>query len=67
VVTEDLERKRLVRLYIEEAGSQPYEAFLFALHRTAEPPGPAARWLIDRLGTTCVKSERLNRAGRREG
>jgi DNA-binding transcriptional LysR family regulator len=66
VVAEDLERKRLVRLYIEEAGAQTYEAFLFALHRTAEPPGPAARWLIDRLGTTCAGEEKLNRkAGRR--
>ena len=25
----------------------------FALHRAAEPPGPAARWLLEKLGTAC--------------
>ncbi|HEY5147048.1 MAG TPA: LysR family transcriptional regulator [Polyangiaceae bacterium] len=68
VVADDLAHKRLVRLHLEQAGSQTHEAFLFALHRTAEPPGPAARWLIDRLGTTCTgheKKENLNRKTQR--
>jgi DNA-binding transcriptional LysR family regulator len=61
VVADDLAKKRLVRIHIEEAGSPDYEAALFAMHRTAEPPGPAARWLIERLREACrgvVRSER---------
>jgi len=53
VVADDLAKKRLVRLHIEEAGAPTFEAILFALHRTAEPPGPAARWLLERLGRGC--------------
>jgi DNA-binding transcriptional LysR family regulator len=53
VVADDLAKKRLVRLHIEEAGAPTFEAILFALHRTAEPPGPAARWLLERLGRAC--------------
>ena len=53
VVADDLAKKRLVRLHIEEAGSPTFEAALFAIHRTAEPPGPAARWLIERLAEAC--------------
>jgi len=53
VVADDLAKKRLVRLNIEEAGAPTFEAILFALHRTAEPPGPAARWLLERLGRGC--------------
>ncbi len=53
VVADDLAKKRLVRLHLEEVGSKTFEAVLFALHRTAEPPGPAARWLLERLGEEC--------------
>jgi DNA-binding transcriptional LysR family regulator len=53
VVADDLAKKRLVRLHIEEVGAPTSEAILFALHRTAEPPGPAARWLLERLGSGC--------------
>ena len=58
VVADDLAKKRLVRLHIEEAGSPTFEASLFAIHRTAEPPGPAARWLIDRLGEACTPKKK---------
>ena len=57
VVAGDLAKKRLVRIHIEEAGSPTYHAELYAMHRTAEPPGPAARWLIERLGEGCKKGE----------
>jgi DNA-binding transcriptional LysR family regulator len=68
VVADDLEHKRLVPLHLEQAGSQTYEGFLYALHRTAEPPGPAARWLIDRLGTTCTGHEKKEgRAAKPQG
>jgi hypothetical protein len=26
---------------------------LFSMHRVAEPPGPAAEWLLERLGKGC--------------
>ncbi|HEY8042335.1 MAG TPA: LysR family transcriptional regulator [Polyangiaceae bacterium] len=53
-VSADLARKRLVRLHLEEAPAPSYEAVLFVMNRTAEPPGPAGRWLIERLGATCA-------------
>jgi DNA-binding transcriptional LysR family regulator len=53
VVADDLAKKRLVRLDLEEAGPPTFEAVLFALNRTADPPGPAARWLLQRLGGGC--------------
>jgi DNA-binding transcriptional LysR family regulator len=53
VVSEDLAKKRLVRLRIQEAAADTFEAVLFAMHRSAEPPGPAATWLLDRLGRGC--------------
>ncbi len=58
VVADDLAKKRLVRLHIEEAGSLTDEAILFAMHRTAEPPGPAAQWLVERLGQACARAEK---------
>ena len=59
VVADDLARKRLVRLHLAEAAAPTLEASLFAMHRTAEPPGPAARWLLDRLGTTCAHAKKV--------
>jgi DNA-binding transcriptional LysR family regulator len=55
VVADDLAKKRLVRLNLEEVGAPTFEAILFALHRTVEPPGPAAQWLLDRLGRGCAR------------
>jgi DNA-binding transcriptional LysR family regulator len=53
-VADDLARKRLVRLRLAEFDGQPHEAPLFAVHRVAEPPGPAARWLVEALATGCA-------------
>ncbi len=53
VVADDLAKKRLVRLHIEDVGAVTFEGTLFAMHRTADPPGPAARWLLERLSTNC--------------
>ncbi len=55
VVADDLAHKVLVRLHVEEAGSRSFEAVLFSLNRTVEPPGPAAHWLLERLGSTCER------------
>jgi DNA-binding transcriptional LysR family regulator len=51
LVEDDLKRKRLVKLHLQEAGEHEFEAPLLALHRAAEPPGPAACWLLKRLTT----------------
>ena len=51
VVAHDLARKRLMKLHLQEAGGAEIEATLLAIHRAAEPPGPAARWLLERLGS----------------
>jgi len=67
LVADDLAKERLVRLHIEEAGSPTFEAVLFAIHRTAEPPGPAATWLATRLGSGCTGEEKRDREGRRKG
>jgi DNA-binding transcriptional LysR family regulator len=52
LVARDVARKRLVRLRLQAAPASMEET-LYALHRVAEPPGPAARWLLERLGATC--------------
>jgi DNA-binding transcriptional LysR family regulator len=54
VVAGDLAKKKLVRLRLEETESSDFEVVLYSMHRIAEPPGPAARWLLDKLATSCV-------------
>ncbi len=48
MVRADLRAGRLVALGVERVAATRYA--LFALHRTDQPPGPAARWLVRRLG-----------------
>lgn len=47
MVREDLATGRLVRLATHEAESYPFPLHL--IHRADSPPGPAARWLSERL------------------
>jgi len=47
MVREDLAAGRLVRLAIDAWDDALYP--LQSLHRTDTPPGPAARWLVERL------------------
>jgi DNA-binding transcriptional LysR family regulator len=49
IVEDDLAAGRLVRLDVAEWGSDQYQAELVLLQRTAAPPGPAGRWLIQAL------------------
>jgi DNA-binding transcriptional LysR family regulator len=58
LVTDDLARKRLVKLRLEGVDDASITSPLYTLHRTAEPPGPAARWLLDRLGSMCLAREK---------
>ncbi len=47
MVQGDLAAGRLVTLDIE--GRTPHDYRIFAVHRMHAPPGPAGRWLVDRL------------------
>jgi DNA-binding transcriptional LysR family regulator len=47
MVRDDLQSGRLVRLVTAEQPSQPFPLLL--IHRADSPPGPAGRWLADRL------------------
>lgn len=49
MVREELEAGELARLHVREWGSEPYALDMFVIHRAASPPGPAGRWLIDKL------------------
>jgi DNA-binding transcriptional LysR family regulator len=49
LVRSDLEARRLVKLDIATRADELLKVGLFAIHRADTPPGPAGRWLIDRL------------------
>lgn len=48
-VAKDLAEGRLVELAIEEAPPGGLPLPMFAIYREGEPPGPAGRWMIERL------------------
>ena len=50
IVRADIESGRLVRLNLPERGSAIYP--MQAIYLTHTPPGPAGRWLIERLATS---------------
>jgi DNA-binding transcriptional LysR family regulator len=45
----DLQERRLVKLSIEDLPEEGLILPMSAVYQTAKPPGPAGRWLIDRL------------------
>ncbi len=49
MIQADLDRGLLTRLQIEDAGSEGYVMAMFTVWLIAAPPGPAGRWLIERL------------------
>ncbi len=49
VVEADLAAGRLIRLTIDEPGQNNHVLTLTAVYPAATPPGPAGRWLIERL------------------
>lgn len=57
-VAEDLKSGRLVELKIEDAAAESMVLPMSAVYPAASPPGPAGRWLIDRMKTSC--SEKRN-------
>jgi DNA-binding transcriptional LysR family regulator len=59
-VREDLDAGRLVRLNLRNWRGAEY--VLLAFHKTDTPPGPAGRWLIDRLATMSDDVEAIGAA-----
>jgi DNA-binding transcriptional LysR family regulator len=57
IVRADIETGRLVRLNLPDWRGGEYT--LQAIHKTDTPPGPAGRWLIERLVTLSDKAETL--------
>jgi DNA-binding transcriptional LysR family regulator len=52
-VKEDLLEGRLVKLSIEDLAEESLVLPMSAVYLTAKPPGPAGRWLIERLKQCC--------------
>jgi DNA-binding transcriptional LysR family regulator len=48
-VKQDLRERRLVKLSIEDLPDEALILAMSAVYLTAKPPGPAGRWLIERL------------------
>jgi DNA-binding transcriptional LysR family regulator len=48
-VKQDLKDKKLVKLRVEDLPEQGLALPMFAVYSSAQPPGPAGRWLIERL------------------
>jgi len=55
MVRADIETKRLVRLNLPDWRGGEYPMHI--IHKTDTPPGPAARWLIERLATLSDRVE----------
>jgi DNA-binding transcriptional LysR family regulator len=60
-VAQDLREGRLVKLSIEDLPDEGLVLAMSAAYLTAKPPGPAGRWLIERL-RQCSKQPRLTAA-----
>lgn len=52
----DLDRKRLVRLRTEGWADDEHTLHLSVVQKRDAAPGPAHRWLIDRLAVSCAKA-----------
>jgi DNA-binding transcriptional LysR family regulator len=57
LVAEDLEAGRLVWISPVEWGAEPREIPLYGIHRADDLPGPAGRWLLDRLDHAAVRAD----------
>jgi DNA-binding transcriptional LysR family regulator len=67
-VKQDLLEGRLARLSVEDLPEEGLTVPMSAVYYTAKPPGPAGRWLIERLKEQCEGSDRetsTSGAGRR--
>ena len=48
-VMQDIAEGRLIKLSIEDLAEESFILPMSAVYLTAKPPGPAGRWLIERL------------------
>lgn len=55
-VEQDLEAGEMVRLSVADLDPTEVRVPLYALWRTADPPGPAARWLLEQLKGGCRRA-----------
>ncbi|KQN46398.1 LysR family transcriptional regulator [Serratia sp. Leaf50] len=53
VVQRDIHEGRLVKLLIEDVPTGGLNLPMFGVYSTSSPPGPASRWLIERLKNLC--------------
>jgi DNA-binding transcriptional LysR family regulator len=53
-VKRDLQDRKLVQLLVEDVPEQGLALPMFAAYLSAQPPGPAGRWLIERLKQQCT-------------
>ena len=63
-VKQDLLEGRLVKLSIEDLAEESLILPMSAAYLTAKPPGPAGRWLIERLKRCAVHGAGVNSAAR---
>jgi DNA-binding transcriptional LysR family regulator len=63
-VQRDLLEQKLVKLRIEDLADEGLALPMFAVYATSQPPGPAGRWLIERL-KGCPARHEARAAGRR--
>ena len=63
MVQEDLERRRLVRLTLDEWGAEPLLVPLYVITRRGSPPWPAGQWLARSLPSLSGDCPRLMGAG----
>jgi len=61
-VTKDIAEGRLVELSVEDVPAGGLALPMSAIYREAEPPGPAGRWMIDRL-KRCPHMDAVGRHG----
>jgi DNA-binding transcriptional LysR family regulator len=65
VVAEDLAGNDLVELSIQDQEPEGFLMPMLSVHRTDTPPGPAGRWLIERLkGTASTCPPQISEKGR---
>ena len=65
VIATDLENGSLVKIAIEDVPDANLVMAMSAVYRTDKPPGPAGRWLIERLKSNIASREKPKKASRR--
>ena len=65
VVATDLENRSLVKLKLEDVPDANLVMPMSAVYRTDKPPGPAGRWLIERLKSNIAPRAKPKKARRR--